>query len=218
VIHGLFYHEELTPVRLTSRSTFKIDKILGKRVRRGVLHYLVRWKGYTSNFDSCVPRRTYKIFKQIQHVQYSKPLLHYASQILFLINTLAAFTAELAQTIDLEPNDEWEVGLSELAFPPQQAGTVKPVTVVGQHHALIYCNLIKPQFAGDKLIRCLRTFIPPSLYCQHFSDNIHYMPVENRHIRRIRIEIKDLTGKPTPFKNSTVHIKLVLHFRRIPYI
>jgi hypothetical protein len=51
VIDGQFYHEELTPVRLTKRSTFKIDKILDKKVRRGILHYLVRWKGYSSDIQ-----------------------------------------------------------------------------------------------------------------------------------------------------------------------
>jgi hypothetical protein len=34
------------------------------------------------------------------------------------------------------------------------------------------------------------------------------MPFENRHIRHIRIEIKDLTCKQIPFKISTVPIKL----------
>jgi dTDP-glucose pyrophosphorylase len=47
IINGQFYHEELTPVRITKSSTFKIDKILGKRVRRGLLYYLVRWKDYS---------------------------------------------------------------------------------------------------------------------------------------------------------------------------
>jgi hypothetical protein len=36
-----FYHEKLTPVRPTKHSTLKIDNILGKRVRRGILYYLV---------------------------------------------------------------------------------------------------------------------------------------------------------------------------------
>jgi hypothetical protein len=67
VIDGHFYHEELTPVRLTKRCTFKIDKILGKSVRRGILHYLVRWKVYIN-----------KIFKN--HVHRSKSLFHYTSQ------------------------------------------------------------------------------------------------------------------------------------------
>jgi len=35
-IDGQFYQEELTPVRITSRTTYKIDKILDKRVRRGI--------------------------------------------------------------------------------------------------------------------------------------------------------------------------------------
>jgi hypothetical protein len=54
VIDGQFYHEELTPVRLTIRRAFKIYKILGKRVRPGILYYLVRWKEYSSDFDSWV--------------------------------------------------------------------------------------------------------------------------------------------------------------------
>jgi len=41
-IEGQFYSEEFVPVRITKRTTFKIDKILDKRVRRGILEYLVR--------------------------------------------------------------------------------------------------------------------------------------------------------------------------------
>jgi len=43
-IEGQFYTEELVPVRITKQTTYKIDKILDKRVRRGLLEYLVRWK------------------------------------------------------------------------------------------------------------------------------------------------------------------------------
>jgi len=55
VIEGQFYSEELVPVRVTKQTTYKIDKILDKRVRRGILEYLVRWRGYGEDFDSWVP-------------------------------------------------------------------------------------------------------------------------------------------------------------------
>jgi hypothetical protein len=54
VIDGQFYNEELTPVRITKRTTFKIDKILSTRVRRGIREYLVHWKGYGPDFDSWI--------------------------------------------------------------------------------------------------------------------------------------------------------------------
>jgi hypothetical protein len=36
-IEGQFYTEELSPVRITKQTTYKIDKIVDKRVRRGIL-------------------------------------------------------------------------------------------------------------------------------------------------------------------------------------
>jgi len=40
-----FYREELTPERITNRTAYNIDKILDKRVRRGIREYHVRWRG-----------------------------------------------------------------------------------------------------------------------------------------------------------------------------
>jgi len=54
-IEGHFYQEELTRVRVTRRTVYKIDKILNKRVRRGILEYPVRWRGYSKDFDLWVP-------------------------------------------------------------------------------------------------------------------------------------------------------------------
>ena len=54
VIEGQFYCEELTPVHISKRTKFQIDKILRTRVRRGIRVYLVRWKGYGPDFDSWI--------------------------------------------------------------------------------------------------------------------------------------------------------------------
>jgi len=55
-----FYQEELTPVRITKQTVYKIDKILDERVRRGSREYLVRWQGYNKDFDSWIPASSIK--------------------------------------------------------------------------------------------------------------------------------------------------------------
>ena len=53
VIDGQFFNEELIPVRITKR-TFKIDKFLATRVRRGIREHHVHWKGYGPDFNSWI--------------------------------------------------------------------------------------------------------------------------------------------------------------------
>jgi hypothetical protein len=109
-----------------------------------------------------------------------------ASHELFPDITHAAFTNEMAQTIDLDRKYKLEVGLSEITCPPPAVGNVIPVLVIGDTNSLIYCNVIQPQFFGNALIRCLSTIITPSAFNNHRFDNIYYVPVEQRHIRHIR--------------------------------
>ena len=63
-----------------------------------------------------------------------------ASQSLYPTNTIGAFTVELPQPIELGPKDNWEVGLCEISYPPNTVGTLKPLNVVGDTTALVYCD------------------------------------------------------------------------------
>jgi len=63
-IDGQFYQKELTPVRVTKSTVYKIDKILDERVRRGILEYLVRWRGYSRDIDSWIPASSVKGVRQ----------------------------------------------------------------------------------------------------------------------------------------------------------
>ena len=138
-----------------------------------------------------------------------------ASTDLYPNNTIARFTTELPRPIELGTSDRWEVGLCEFTYPPNNVGTFKQMLLVGDTTGLIYCDLISPQYVGNVLVRCLRTFIYPDYYARHIFDTVYYMPVEKRTIKNIRIEILQLTGKPVPFKSSKTPSMVVLHFRRV---
>jgi hypothetical protein len=51
---GQFSSEDLTPVRITSRTTYKLDKIMDMRVTRGIREVLVRWQSYGRDFESWI--------------------------------------------------------------------------------------------------------------------------------------------------------------------
>ena len=71
LIVGQFYGDELTPVRVTKRSIFKIDKVLDKRYRNGIPEYLFRWRVYRKVSDLWVPADSVKISQNEWVVTYT---------------------------------------------------------------------------------------------------------------------------------------------------
>jgi len=137
-----------------------------------------------------------------------------ASRKIYGKDKLSAFTVKPARPIDLGSQKDWEVGVCEKSCPPPVVGTGLPLTTVGETHSLVYCNVISPQFIGDDLVRCLRSFIFPTTHCHHVFDKNFYVPIEKQRFQKIRIEVLTLEGKRVNFRDSKIPIKVVLHFRK----
>jgi hypothetical protein len=116
-----------------------------------------------------------------------------APQSLYPDNTVAVFTCHYAQPINLaSTTDKWEVGICEFTCSPINMGTIRQgVTIIGDIIILIYCDLISPQFLGAALIRCLRTFIAPSIDRQHTFEYILRAGRKNNISRYTRRDIND---------------------------
>ena len=223
LIEGQFYGEELTPVRVTRRSVYKLDKILGKRYRNGILEYLVHWKGYRKDFDSWVPAASVKNIWEWMDSSFNVTLFSNSSMKAYPDKTISAFMVQLAHEIDLGTYS-WELALCEFSCPPPNVGTLKHHSVFYDTNALIYCDLITPQFVSHSKVRCLRIYNPPTAFC---NEDIHpiafcnevfenlYLPVEKRTFRDITILIIDTVGNPIAFPDSKTPAKVVLHFRRV---
>jgi len=70
-------------------------------------------------------------------------------------------------------------------------------------NALVYCDLIAPQYIGTNMVRFVRAFNttwPADYDTEYPFDNVYYVPVEKRIFRDIRIEILNLSGERVAFK------------------
>jgi len=59
-IDGQLNQKKLTLFRVTRRTIYKMHKIIDPRFKRGILEDLVRWRGYSKDFDSCIPAPSVK--------------------------------------------------------------------------------------------------------------------------------------------------------------
>ena len=88
----------------------------------------------------------------------------------------------------------------------------------GNTNALVYCDLIVPQFIGTDMVRFLRAFNttrPVDHDTDYLYDNVYYVSVEKRMFRDIRIEILNLACARVSFIDGQTPLKVVLHFRRV---
>jgi hypothetical protein len=106
--------------------------------------------------------------------------------------------------VDLGTASHWEVGVCEIL-----CSTSYPIDT----HALIYCNLIAPQFVGDSTVRCMRTFVIDTS-CHREIQNVHSVPVEQRRFQDIHIEFLTSDGLHIPLDDSITPTKVVLRFRK----
>ena len=56
ILDGTFYEAELQKV-IKKDDVFRLEKILRKRKRKGVVEYFVKWKGYPDKFNSWVSEK-----------------------------------------------------------------------------------------------------------------------------------------------------------------
>jgi hypothetical protein len=117
-IDGQFYQEELVPLRISKRTVYKIDKIVSRRVRKGISDVLVHWRGYPASFDSWIAESSLKKFKAMDADHFYVTLFSNASVDCYLENTLTAFTVDLSRRVLLSTSERWEVGLCEFSCVP----------------------------------------------------------------------------------------------------
>ena len=172
----------MTPVRISIQTTYKIDKILDKRVRRGIRDYLVRWEVTVRNLTLWSRHIAWRISDTTSPGQniFYVTLLSNASRDIYEQNTHADFTVKLEQPIDLGSTSNWEVGVCEISCTSSPDGASL---------VFLYCNTISPKFLCDSTVRCIRTFrLYPNAMCQDEFQNLQHVPVDQRRFQDIRIE------------------------------
>ena len=132
---------------------------------------------------------------EIDRKNFYVTLLSNASQKIYPDNTKAAFIIHLQQPINLGTSSDWEVGLCENTYKPPRLELISGalIDIIRETNALIYCDLIVPQFVCKNYVRLQRIIIYQSKLGEHHFQNIYYLPVEKREFQDIHIEIQKWT-------------------------
>ena len=52
---GIYYEDELSPYDETDKTTYKVEKVLGKKTVKGKKFVLVKYKGWPEKFNEWLP-------------------------------------------------------------------------------------------------------------------------------------------------------------------
>ena len=52
---GIYYKDELSPYDVTEETTYKVEKVLGKKTVKGKKYVLVKYKGWPDKFKKWIP-------------------------------------------------------------------------------------------------------------------------------------------------------------------
>ena len=56
-LNGIWYDSELSPYNETENSTYKVEKVLGKKTIKGQKYVLVKYKGWPDKFNEWLPQQ-----------------------------------------------------------------------------------------------------------------------------------------------------------------
>jgi hypothetical protein len=125
------------------------------------------------------------------------------------------FTLVLTRTLAMQLGFPNGTEFSENEF---QAPSKPDFNIGIPSHALIYCDIVKPQIVGNTMKQLIRSITINTKKYMHgghthisFSNPI-YLPVNVKEIDQITMDIRDSDGKSLPFISGTSTV--LLHFRR----
>jgi len=52
---GIYYEDKLSPYDVTEETTYKVEKVLGKKTVKGKKYVLVKYKGWRDKFNEWIP-------------------------------------------------------------------------------------------------------------------------------------------------------------------
>jgi hypothetical protein len=128
--------------------------------------------------------------------------------------------AEAFETLGIITHEESNLlsnGVKLYGFDDHNAVVIKPKVPYPQN-IFLYCNIVDKQIVGGSEVRLLK-MLPAKTEEQkwqsHFFDTPTYAPVIDNVLSAINVFMRDEQGNAIRFIDTTSHVSLGLHFRKV---